>query len=401
MRPLRVEVTPALAYWTVVDDDWCLVPAADAFLRHLRLGRDRAVGTTKAYAGDLALFLGWCADTGRDLPGGARSLSLFVAMLKTTPIERAGAGQGKVRSAGRINHVLAAVRENFRYIAGGEATYGAFQQGEFDVAFLSELVVTLEAREAGDLGFEALAGSLTTLIADQGVTGRADSPFKDVRVREAMQLAGDYDVINERLFNGIGIASSAIIPDGAPMDPGVERPPYDPDRAADLVEELKTEGAWGGTIDLLVPNTPLYVEMTLLLEGMWEAVGIDVTVEQGPPDVAARRVNLEPNFEVASAGFILIDPCPWSTLNQLVTGSPRARSGFSSPAMDGAVELVRAASDIDETRAAMAEVQQVWNEEFPQIVWNHSIYGILVADGVHGMEYESDATPYFCRARLE
>ncbi len=115
MRALRVEVTPALAYWTVVDDDWCPVAVADALLRHLRLGRDRAEGTTKAYAGDLALFLGWCVDSGRDVVGGARSLSLFVAMLKTTPVERAGAGQGKVRSAGRINHVLAAVRELYKH----------------------------------------------------------------------------------------------------------------------------------------------------------------------------------------------------------------------------------------------------------------------------------------------
>lgn len=115
MRPLRVELTPALAYWTVVDDDWCLVPVADAFLRHLRLGRDRAEGTTKAYAGDLALFLGWCADTGRDLVGGARALSLFVGMLKTTAVQRRGAGQGRARSAGRINHVLAAVREFYKH----------------------------------------------------------------------------------------------------------------------------------------------------------------------------------------------------------------------------------------------------------------------------------------------
>lgn len=115
MRSLRVELTPALAYWTVVDDDWRPVAIADAFLRHLRLGRDRAEGTTKAYAGDLALFLGWCAGSGRDLDTGARSLSLFVAMLKTTPIGRVGAGQGKVRSAGRINHVLAAVREFFKH----------------------------------------------------------------------------------------------------------------------------------------------------------------------------------------------------------------------------------------------------------------------------------------------
>lgn len=115
MQALRVEVTPALAYWTVVDDDWCPVAAADAFLRHLRLGRDRAEGTTKAYAGDLALFLGWCAASGRDLVGGAGALSLFVAMLRTTRVQRPGSGQGKVRSAGRINHVLAAVRELYKH----------------------------------------------------------------------------------------------------------------------------------------------------------------------------------------------------------------------------------------------------------------------------------------------
>lgn len=93
MQALRAEVTPALAYWTVVDDDWCPVPIADGFLRHLRLGRDRAEGTTKAYAGDLALFLGWCADSGRDLVGGAGALSQFVAMLRTTPVQWAGSGQ--------------------------------------------------------------------------------------------------------------------------------------------------------------------------------------------------------------------------------------------------------------------------------------------------------------------
>ncbi|MGH9181225.1 MAG: tyrosine-type recombinase/integrase [Acidimicrobiales bacterium] len=115
MRPLRVELTPALAYWTVVDDEWCPVPVADAYLRHLRLGRDRAEGTTKAYAGDLALFLGWCSQTGRDLVGGARALSLFVGMLRTTPVQRPGSGQGQARSAGRINHVLAAVRELYKH----------------------------------------------------------------------------------------------------------------------------------------------------------------------------------------------------------------------------------------------------------------------------------------------
>jgi len=115
VRSLRVELTGTLAYWTVVDDDWVPVPAADAYLRHLRLGTDRAEGTTRTYAGDLACYLGWCEASGRDLVAGAKTLAMFVAMLRTTPVTRAGSGQGRVRSPGRINHLLAAVREFYKH----------------------------------------------------------------------------------------------------------------------------------------------------------------------------------------------------------------------------------------------------------------------------------------------
>jgi site-specific recombinase XerD len=112
---LRIELTDTLAYWTVVDEDWVPVPAADAYLRHLRLGADRAEGTTRTYAGDLACYLDWCQSSGRDLVAGARALAMFVAMLRTTAVVRPGSGRGRVRGPGRINHLLAAVREFYKH----------------------------------------------------------------------------------------------------------------------------------------------------------------------------------------------------------------------------------------------------------------------------------------------
>jgi integrase/recombinase XerD len=118
VQSLRVALSDTLAYWTVVDDDWCPVLVADTYLRHLRhlrLGAGRAEGTTRSYAGDLACYLSWCEQTGRDLLGGVKALSMFVAMLKTTPVARAGAGQGRPRSSRRINHLLAVVRELYKH----------------------------------------------------------------------------------------------------------------------------------------------------------------------------------------------------------------------------------------------------------------------------------------------
>jgi site-specific recombinase XerD len=109
-------VTSELAYWTVVDGDYRRVPSADEFLQHLRFGRDAALGTTESYARDLALFLLWCARTGRSLEQAALELHAFLAWLRLTPIVRPGRACGRARSPGRINHVLGAVRALYRHL---------------------------------------------------------------------------------------------------------------------------------------------------------------------------------------------------------------------------------------------------------------------------------------------
>jgi integrase/recombinase XerD len=114
-RSLRIALPGGLAYWTVVDEQYRVVEAPDRFLRDLRFGADRTESTTKMYASELALFLAWAARSGRDLECAAQELSRFVLMLRTTTIARRGRGYGEVRGAGRINHVLAVVREFYKH----------------------------------------------------------------------------------------------------------------------------------------------------------------------------------------------------------------------------------------------------------------------------------------------
>jgi site-specific recombinase XerD len=120
MRAFKVKLPSGARYWTVVDDELAVVPEADAYLRHLRLGRDSAELTTKSYAGALALFLTWCGRTGRHWHVGVEHLGLFMTWLRhasaVTPEHGAaaevlaGPGRPPVRDARRVNVVLAAVR---------------------------------------------------------------------------------------------------------------------------------------------------------------------------------------------------------------------------------------------------------------------------------------------------
>jgi hypothetical protein len=97
-----VRLPSGAGYWTVLDEELSVVPFADAFLRHLRFGRDGAESTTKAYAGAIALFLRWCARTGRDWQGGAEQLGLFMVWLAHAgpPASGIDAGSGAAVLAG-------------------------------------------------------------------------------------------------------------------------------------------------------------------------------------------------------------------------------------------------------------------------------------------------------------
>jgi len=126
-------------YWTVLDADLRVVEVADGFLRHQRFGRDGAESTTKAYAHAIALFLRWCARTGRGWQAGVEQFGLFMVWLARagpaasgteatddgSAVVLAGPGAAPARSPSRINGVLTAVRGMVVHaVAAGAAPAG-------------------------------------------------------------------------------------------------------------------------------------------------------------------------------------------------------------------------------------------------------------------------------------
>ena len=146
---LRVVLPGGLGYWTVVDENYELVGAADGFLRDLRFGADRTESTTRLYASEVALFLDWASGSGRDLERAARELSGFVLLLRTTPVARRGRGYGQVRSAGRINHVLSVVREFYKHAVAHGRVSASVIAALFEVGDDRFLPAELRAEDGG------------------------------------------------------------------------------------------------------------------------------------------------------------------------------------------------------------------------------------------------------------
>ena len=126
MRAFTVGLPSSVRDWTLVDDEYRVVGAADGYLQHLRLGQDAAESTTKAYAEALALYLRWCERTSRDWRTAAGRLGGFITWLRHTPGDpdapARGPGLGDVRGAARINRILTVVRGFIRHqVAIGDA----------------------------------------------------------------------------------------------------------------------------------------------------------------------------------------------------------------------------------------------------------------------------------------
>ena len=136
MRAFPVRLPSGARYWTVLDEDLAVVAVADSFLRQVRFGRDGAESTTRAYAGSIALFLRWCAGSGRSWPAGIEQFGLFMTWLAHADpsvsgadaaagsgMVLAGPGTAPVRGARRINAVLVAVRAMVVHaVATGQAS---------------------------------------------------------------------------------------------------------------------------------------------------------------------------------------------------------------------------------------------------------------------------------------
>jgi site-specific recombinase XerD len=134
-RSFALRLPSGVGYWTVVDERYRTIEAADEFLLTGRLGRDLAEGTTQAYATSLALFFQWCADAGVDWGTSGRHLGRFVFWLQHYDPDgrRPPSAEAPVRGPRRVNAVLAAVREFLKHAVSVGAADPALLDALFDV----------------------------------------------------------------------------------------------------------------------------------------------------------------------------------------------------------------------------------------------------------------------------
>jgi peptide/nickel transport system substrate-binding protein len=166
----------------------------------------------------------------------------------------------------------------FRPVPEAITRYSALAAGEADIIVQvpPSLVGSIEA--APNARLETVAGARVIYI---GINTLGDNQaLRDVRVREALNLAIDVDGIIEGIFDGLAVPTVALLTDvdfgfNAELEPYA----YDPDRARDLLAEA---GHGDGVAVALGTPSGRYVndvQVAQAVAAQLEAVGFDVDLQ--------------------------------------------------------------------------------------------------------------------------
>jgi peptide/nickel transport system substrate-binding protein len=225
---------------------------------------------------------------------------------------------------------------------------------------------------------------------------REESPTSDLRVRQAVALAIDPEVVNERQYGSSGDPTTSLLFEGSKFETDVQGVEADPEAAKALVAEAKADLGWDGTIHFLLSGAP--TELALAIKAQLDAVGFNTVLDQsGTVGDYISKIVVNHDFELAIWGYNLWDAGPYSGLaEQLLSTSATNFRGYAEPEMDAALGRLRLAADDEEATEVLGEIQTIFNETAPGRVISATELGAVWDDEeLAGFEFGQFGMTYF------
>ncbi|HEY1795204.1 MAG TPA: peptide ABC transporter substrate-binding protein [Stellaceae bacterium] len=208
--------------------------------------------------------------------------------------------------------------------------------------------------------------------------------FQDRRLREAMLRAIDREGLCKSLFSGKQQPADTFL---SPLDVGytddVPHYPYDPARAAALLDEAGWHMGPGGTRRNAAGEALSFTLMTTagnhsrelveqVLQSEWKKVGIDIKLKNEPPRVLFGETLLHRQFQLAMYAWI---SSPENVPREIFDSGeiPSAGNGYSgenlagykNPKMDELLKALELELDPQKRKAMWAEAQKIFAADLP------------------------------------
>jgi peptide/nickel transport system substrate-binding protein len=113
-----------------------------------------------------------------------------------------------------------------------------------------------------------------------------------------------------------------------------------------------------------------------------------------------RQVTVDRDYDLATWGTPTADEGAWRGLAQFRSDASSNRVGYADPDMDAALDELKAAATVEEQNAALAEIQEIWNETVPSVSLATVEEFVAVSDEVAGVQMTAQTVALFDEAHL-
>jgi peptide/nickel transport system substrate-binding protein len=267
-----------------------------------------------------------------------------------------------------------------RPIPDGDARTSALRAGDIDMMFTQSGQYISEFLEDDGFQVHQFVEGVNNIFINTAV-----EPLDDLRVRQAMAHAIDRERMIQLGWEGVGDPAYSAFPEQNPFHAEVDVPEYDPERAAELIEEYEAETGNSVTFELTVMDTPEHASLNQLLQGMWQEVGIEAELAAPVDYGTAITSGATGDYQVLlhqTPGFF--DPDAWM-FNLHHSESPINFSNFNNDEVDAAIEQGQLSPDAEERAEAYAELQQLIAEGIPTIYLRENVNALVAVPEVGGL----------------
>nr|MBM4733048.1 ABC transporter substrate-binding protein [Prescottella equi] len=276
--------------------------------------------------------------------------------------------------------------DKLRFIAlsGSRENLESMRTNGIDIGFLrgnpQAIYDTIDAGYPGSFSILNSGGA-------ELVNNREGRPGADVRVRRAIALAIDPELVGQRGDNGLGLPGKAMFNDLSRWATDVEGVPFDPDAARKLLDEAKADG-YDGKLNYIVLQEPSEQAIGLAVQSLLQAVGFTVNIinANNAGDIV-KQVYVQRDYDMAHAGIGLYEAIPYLGLDTTLSATSTANfAGYSNPQMEVLLDKLQAADGDDQIRGVLAEIQTLWNETVPSVpvssvmiyvAWQQNVGGVV------------------------
>ncbi|WP_280418445.1 ABC transporter substrate-binding protein [Nocardia carnea] len=282
----------------------------------------------------------------------------------------------------------------FVAIAGEQPKIDALANGGIDMAYLRNAETVNAAKEA----FPGFIDTTSLSMVGQ-LNSAPGRPGADPRVRQAIALAIDTDVINQRVRGGEGMTGTDMFQSWSLWHGDVAGTRPDTTAAEALLDKAKADG-YNGKLTYVGVNDPDTQNLALAVQAQLNAIGFDVALEytSSVTDMV-QRLYADRDFDMSYGAYSISDVAPELRLfSSLHSTSTNNILGYKSPEMDGLLDKVLTAPDDTAKRKAITDMQSLVNTDQPFLAWGAGEAYTAWSPNLFGINPTVDGTLLFDKA---